>query len=115
MRDRNKSGDAATPPVTERVSTSGMICRYHGPTDPHKIARFIVDRHTVITKGKVAAFLRALISAGSEGVAHVEVMPWLINASDAAKSLRDRGVWIDTQKGNPSRWVLRAYIREVLP
>lgn len=108
------TGGVAAPPATARIETSGWIGRYHGPADPHKVARFMADGQPVTTKGKVAAFLRALISAGSEGVAHVEVMPWLHNASDAANALKDKRIGIVTRRGHPSRWVLVSRVHEVL-
>jgi len=109
-----KKGGVGAPPETARIEMSGWIGRYHGPADPHKVARFMADGQPVTTKGKVAAFLRALIAAGGEGVAHVEVMPWLHNASDAASALKDKGLRIDTLKGHPGRWVLASNVREVL-
>ena len=98
-----------------RPELAGFIGRYHPPADPGKTFHFISDRQPIKAKGRRAQFLRALISAGSEGVCHTEVMPWLLNASDAAKALRDRGVRIETRKGHPSRWVLRSQVREVQP
>lgn len=115
MSKPNSKGGVTAPPVTARHEASGSIGRYHGPSHPHKAIRFVSDGQPIKAKGKLAAFLRALIAAGSEGVAHVEVMPWLNNAADAAKALRDRGVRIETRKGSPSRWVLRSDVREVLP
>lgn len=114
MSAGNETGGVAAPPATARLATSGWIGRYHGPVDPHKVAHFIVDGQPVTTRGKVAAFLRAMIAAGNEGVAHVEVMPWLHNASDAASALKHKGIGIDTRKGQPSRWVLVSNVREVL-
>ncbi len=113
MSAGNETGGVAAPPATARVPASGRICRYHGPVDPHKVRRFIVDGQPITTKGKVAAFQQALLAAGREGVAHIEVMPWLNNAADAAKALRDKGVLIETRRGNPSRWVLLSVVREV--
>ena len=115
MSGSNEMGGAATPPEVTRPDMAGSIGRYHGPADPHKAIRFVSDGQPITAKGKLAAFLRALIAAGSQGVAHIEVMPWLNNAADAAKTLRDRGVWIETRKGSPSRWVLRSDVQEVLP
>ncbi len=115
MTGPNEKGGAATPPEFTRPDMAGSVGRYHRPSHPHKIIRFDSDGQPIKAKGKLAAFFRALIAAGSEGVAHVEVMPWLNNAADAAKALRDRGVWIETRKGSPSRWVLRSDVREVLP
>lgn len=115
MSGSNEMGGAATPPVTARHEASGSIGRYHGPIDPQKVIRFISDGQPITAKGKLAAFQQALIAAGSEGVAHIDVMPWLNNAADAAKVLRDRGVRIDTRKGSPSRWVLRSNVQQVLP
>lgn len=114
MSAGNDTGGVVAPPATARVSAPGWIGRYHGPADPHKAARFIADGKPVTTKGKEAAFLRAMIEADGEGVAHVEVMPWLLNAADAAKNLRRKGLRIDTHKGHPSRWVLVSKVREVL-
>ena len=86
-----------------------------GPSDPHKIIRFVSDGQPITAKGKLAAFLLALIAAGSEGVAHVDCMPWQLNPGDAAKELRDRGVRIETRRGTPSRWILCSQVRQVQP
>lgn len=114
MNARNEKGGAATPPKTAHAQAPGQFGRYHPPIDPRKPTRFTSGNHTFKTKGHRAQLLRALIAAGSEGVAHVEVMPWLLNASDAAKALRDRhGLQIDVRRGRPNRWVLRSPVREV--
>lgn len=107
-------GGAATPPETPLRKALGSICRYNAPATSHKPVQFTIDGHSFATKGKVAAFMRALMAAGSEGVAHVEVMPWMHNPSDAAMVLRKRGVRIETRKGRPTRWVLQSQVREVL-
>jgi hypothetical protein len=109
------TGGGATPPESTGPERAGNIGRYHGPDTPRKTIRFISDGQPFTTKGKVAAFLLALIAAGYRGVAHIEVMPWLNNAADAAKALRSRGVLIETRKGQPSRWVLQSRVREVQP
>jgi hypothetical protein len=115
MNGPNEKGGVAAPPVTARHQASGSIGRYHGPSHPHKAIHFVSDGQPISAKGRRAQFLRALIAAGSEGVCHTEVMPWLLNASDAAKALRDRGVRIETRKASPSRWVLRSDVQEVRP
>jgi hypothetical protein len=115
MTGPNETGGADTPPATARLQAPGFIGRYHPPVDPGKTIRFISDGQPIKAKGGRAQFLRAMIAAGCEGVCHTEVMPWLLNASDAAKALRDRGVRIDTRKGKPSRWILRSVVQEVQP
>ncbi len=115
MNGPNEKGGATTPPEVTRPDMAGSIGRYHGPSHPHKAIRFVSDGQPITAKGKLAAFLRALIAAGSEGIAHVDCMPWQLNPGDAAKALRDRGLGIETRKGSPSRWVLRSDVREVLP
>lgn len=115
MNGPNEKGGAATPPVTARHQASGSIGRYHGPSHPHKVIHFVSDGQPIKAKGKLAAFLLALIAAGSEGVAHVDCMPWQLNPGDAVKALKDRGVRIETRKGTPSRWVLLSKVRKVQP
>ena len=115
MNGPNETGGAATPPAIAPSVNAGSINRYHAPADPHKVVFFAADGQPFKAKGKLAAFQQALIAAGNEGVAHVEVMPWLHNAADAARALRTRGVHIETRIGKPSRWVLRSRVCEVRP
>ena len=110
-----EKGGVAAPPVPARREASGSIGLYDGPSDPHKIIRFVSDGQPITAKGKLAAFLLALIAAGEKGVAHVDCMPWQLNPGDAAKELRDRGVRIETRRGTPSRWILCSQVRQVQP
>ena len=55
------------------------------------------------------------MGAGHKGVAHVETLPWLLDAGAAVKALKDRGVSIDTRRGRPARWILRSQVQEVRP
>lgn len=108
-------GDAATSPMLDGTYAPERIGRYHGPNDPHKTIHFECDGQPIKAKGKVAAFLSALMAAGDTGVAHVDCLPWQLNPGDAARTLRVRGVRIETRKGKPDRWILRSVVREVQP
>lgn len=115
MNGPNETGGAATPPEFTRHSMTGCIGRYHAPADPGKSFRFLVDDRPVRFRGKRAALLRALIAAGSEGVVHVECMPWLFDISAAVVALKAGRVRIATHRGKPTRWVLLSDVREVQP
>jgi hypothetical protein len=113
MIGRNGKGGVSPPPATARHQAPGQIGRYHGPADPSKAVRFIVDGQPITFRGKRAAMLQALMVAGSEGVAHVETLPWLLNPGDAVKAFRAKCIHIDTRPGKPSRWILRSQVREL--
>jgi hypothetical protein len=115
MIARHEKGGVAAPPATARSETSGQVGRYHAPAEPRKAVPFTIAGQVFELHGKRAAFQCAMIVAGDEGVAHIEVMPWLLDPRSAVRALKDRGIAIETRRGKPTRWVLRSPVREVLP
>ena len=106
-------GSGGTLPATARVDASSQVGRYHAPASPGKAVSVMADGQLVTVRGKRAAMLQALRAAGWEGVAHVEVLPWLLNPADAIKALKARGLRIETRRGQPTRWILRSDVQEV--
>lgn len=115
MSAGKEKGGGAAPPDAVRSEASGCLGKYHGPTDPPKANYLTVEGRPMAVRGKRGAFVQALMSAGSEGVAHAECMPWLLNPGEAASALNGRGLHIEARKGCPTRWVLLSDVREVQP
>ena len=112
MNGPNEKGGAATPPFDCQC---GAITLYLGNPTPNAARYFDIDGKHSAFKGQLPAMLHALNAAGGDGIANAQCRLFSVNPCDQVSALRKRGVRIDTAKGQPTRWILRSQVQEVLP
>jgi hypothetical protein len=105
----NTKGGAATPPshVTgQPQSLNGQSQVYPLPARYSKPQSYRVDGRVLRFKGGMALMLDRLIAAQPGGIDRAETLQWIANIADTAKRLKDRGVSIATDRGQPTSYRL---------
>lgn len=97
----------------KREQGNGTPAVYPLPATYRKRNRFFVDGATLAFTGGRALLLDALIAAKPAGIDRASTLQWIANISDSVGALKEKGVRIATDRGQPCCYRLLSEARRL--